>query len=164
MQDCVDESVNKLSKFLGVRLEKKLTMKRFNYNKLPSRVVSRELQEKIKVLNKVDIDIYEKIVKDYNYKVNNDIVLNYYPWQFPLNLVAGVDSIKKYETLLKSTKDRLNVEKKDHKLDEYINNFLNIFCDEINVKLVSEYCWDKLFELGVKLNDKSDKIVIITRF
>ena len=162
LQDCFDESVNKLNDFLGIEFTYLVTVKRFNFNKLPSYFVSKEIKEKIKELNKIDMDIYEKIIKKYNLTdIKNDKILNYIPWQYPLNLIAGINSINKYEGILKSINKKLGIK---HNIRTYINEFLNLFANELGLILVTDNYLDKLKELMNVLNDNSEKIIIPTRF
>lgn len=161
VQDFFDESITKLGEFLNINIVNKQHSNRFNFNKLPSNFISNEQKEKIKEFNQLDIDVYNKIISQYDFKdENDDINLNFVHWQYPLNLVAGKNSIEKYETILKSINQKIN----KNKIKDYVESWLNMFCQELNLTLISNGHLNKLKELGEMLNDNSNKIIIITRF
>ena len=168
LQDDFDASKKQMLSFLNIGYDNNLTnktySKRFNFNKpIVSPLTEYQIQ-KIHNFNKIDFMVYNLIVDKYNYVQRNDVVLNYIPWQYPINLIAGIKTIKKYEIVLKTINQVLYNENQ-YDVKTYVEKWIDIFSNQENIIFLDgSSVDDKLSHIGNIFNDDSERIVIPTRF
>jgi hypothetical protein len=180
LNDYFNESINMLSSFLNITLSKNIhSNKRYNFQKLPSYYYNNFILSSISITNSYDMQIYEFIIKKYNYTQKNDSLRlsNLPPYNFPLLwFINDTNVLKSFDPLCTKI---YNIIKSSisypYDLSYYITLWITHVCDELNLSLPNAInMYDNLFNLIVKLTNSHDPLYwlydenissnVITRF
>lgn len=172
VQDCLDQGAARLPTFLNLSMAEqssspvKVPVNRFNFNKLPPPAAHLQVRPAWQDgLFDIDWELYHHILRRHGYQVeesDRDVrtLPKIIPWQYPLNLVAGRDSLDKYEEMLRTQRPDFDTRNPEVYVSRWIKWFINSACKD------NDACGDvhTLADLEKLLSDPSPRLTMITRF